>query len=280
MLTQHVITVDVGNTSIDFGWCEAAAPYPSVVSTCCIRSAEELSHPDKVSDESGDLERNAPFDRPRLQRWLTEMTASVNTPTPCYIGSVFSQASDRLAWWLTENYPNLTVRQIRSEDFPIKSSVEDVASVGADRLAAAVAANVLRKPHQGAVVIDSGTAVTVDGVDANGQFLGGAIAPGWHMSAESLHRVADQLPLIEPVDTAPPSIGKNTEQAIRSGLYWGAVGTVRELVVQLRRHMDCECQVFVAGRGAEMLASHLSQATVCRSLVLSGIALAGEALQR
>jgi type III pantothenate kinase len=177
--------------------------------------------------------------------------------------------------WLRENRPALAIAAIPSENFPIAVLADNVQRIGADRLAAAVAANALRNPNQAAIIVDSGTAITVDAVDRQGRFLGGAIAPGWRMGAEALHRVADLLPLIEPVERRPPAVGKNTEAAIRSGLYWGAVGVVRELVARLQQEMNEQCDVFVTGGGASMLTEHLDRAVVHRDLVLAGVVLAG-----
>lgn len=252
---MSTIAVDVGNTSIHFGWFDEDAPIPMAKSTLNLSSA-------KVSDGA--------FDEAQLAEWIP------NAASHCYIASVFHEADQRLIHWLQENRPALSVQKIRSEDFPITNLVDDPASVGADRVAAAVAANALRREGQAAIIVDSGTAITVDAVDAKGQFLGGAIAPGWRMSADALHRVADQLPLITPTEQQPLGIGKNTTDAMRSGLYWGAIGTVRELTAQLQAQMKCECDVLVTGGGAEMLARHLVGAQVHAELVLVGILLAGK----
>ena len=90
-----------------------------------------------------------------------------------------------------------------------------------DRLAAAVAANRL---HQNcpAVVVDAGTAITVDSVAVDGVFQGGIIMPGMRMMLRSLATGTDLLPLIEAgfSDAIPDVIGRSTEDAIRSGVFW------------------------------------------------------------
>ncbi len=80
-----------------------------------------------------------------------------------------------------------------------------------------------------------GTAITVDLVSADGAFLGGAILPGIAMSARALHEFTDLLPLVDLAELAapPPALGTETEAALRAGLFWGAVGGVRELMGQL-----------------------------------------------
>ena len=93
----------------------------------------------------------------------------------------------------------------------------------------------MRPPGRPAVVIDVGTAITVDLVSAEGAFLGGAILPGIAMSARALHEFTDLLPLVDMSELAapPPALGDSTEAAMRSGLFWGAVGAVRQLIEQL-----------------------------------------------
>src|SRR6185295_3956598 len=110
--------------------------------------------------------------------------------------------------------------------------VEEPARVGIDRLLAALAANHLRRPERAAIVADLGTAITVDLLSENGTFEGGAILPGIGMSSRALAEQTDALPrvAIEPSQGTPTSLGKSTEAAIRSGLYWGTIGAMSELI--------------------------------------------------
>jgi type III pantothenate kinase len=152
--------------------------------------------------------------------------------------------------------------------------------VGLDRLAAAVAANRLRSPGRSAIVIDAGTAVTVDLVGATGAFQGGVILPGFQMAARALADDTDLLPMV-PFSTngEPPSVvGKTTEAAIRSGLFWGCVGAVRGLVDRMARQTGSEPELFVTGGDAESLTVHLGPAAqFVPNLVVIGIALAARA---
>ena len=121
---------------------------------------------------------------------------------------------------------------------PISLDVESPEKVGLDRLLNAVAANALRPAARPSIVIDSGTATTVNYISQAGLFCGGAILPGLEMSAKALHYYTAVLPLLPVQDlagNAPVSPGKNTREAIRNGLYWGQVGAIRELVQQICR---------------------------------------------
>jgi type III pantothenate kinase len=139
-----------------------------------------------------------------------------------------------------------------------------------------VAANALRDPARPAIVVDLGTALKVHLVSAAGAFLGGAILPGIAMSARALHDFTDLLPLISMRELAgpPPVLGTSTDSAMRSGLYWGAIGAMRELIARLQDPQNT-AQVYLTGGAAPAVADLLGgEAQHVPHLVLSGIALA------
>jgi type III pantothenate kinase len=149
-----------------------------------------------------------------------------------------------------------------------------------DRLASAVAVNRLRDPARPAIVIDLGSAITVDLVSAAGEFLGGAILPGIGMSARAMHQFTDLLPLsaMTELTDPPPALGTSTAAAMRSGVYWGAVGAMRELVARLSQGRDVP-QVFLTGGAAPSVAELISNAdgqpaVYVEHLTLAGIAIA------
>jgi type III pantothenate kinase len=147
--------------------------------------------------------------------------------------------------------------------------------VGIDRLAGAVAANRLREAQRPAIVVDLGTAITVDLVNPQGVFLGGAILPGIGMSARALYEFTDLLPLLDlrVLREPPPALGKSTTDAMQSGIYWGAVGGVRELIARLNAD-SAPAQVFLTGGAAPAVAALLApDAHYIPHLVLGGIAL-------
>src|SRR4051794_15333399 len=103
--------------------------------------------------------------------------------------------------------------------------------IGADRLVNAVAA--YDRIRGACIVVDFGTAITYDPVSANGEYLGGIIAPGIEISMEALTERAAKLPKI---DLGEPRalIGKSTVDAIRSGIVYGFAGAVDAIVRRLR----------------------------------------------
>ncbi len=102
---------------------------------------------------------------------------------------------------------------------PVRVCYRTPQTLGADRLAAVVGAVTLR-PQTDLLVIDAGTCITYDLVDASGNYLGGNISPGVEMRLEALHTRTARLPRIE-ADGATPDLGVDTETAIRSGVVRG-----------------------------------------------------------
>ena len=124
--------------------------------------------------------------------------------------------------------------------------------VGADRLANAVGGHLLFGGPL--VVVDFGTATTFDIVDAAGNYVGGAIAPGINLSLEALHMATAKLPRIA---LEPPSrvIGKDTLGAMQSGVYWGYVGLIEGLVRRIRDERGEAMEVVGTGGLASLFAA-------------------------
>lgn len=116
--------------------------------------------------------------------------------------------------------------------------------VGADRLVNAVGAFV----HYGGpkIVVDFGTATTFDVIDARGNYLGGAIAPGVNLSLAALHQASAQLPRVA-IGRPDRVIGKNTVQAMRSGVYWGYIGMIEGMIARIRGELGEPVGVVATG---------------------------------
>ena len=110
------------------------------------------------------------------------------------------------------------------------------------------------------MLVDLGTCLKVDAVDAEGTFLGGAIAPGLRMSAVALERQTDALPQldVEPLLTGTleaeiSSLGTNTHDALLAGIFWGITGAIRELTAQTAKRFSNTPDFFLTGGGAANL---------------------------
>jgi type III pantothenate kinase len=150
--------------------------------------------------------------------------------------------------------------------------------VGIDRLLGAAAAYHVRSFKSAVIVVDIGSAVTIDLVSVDGEFLGGAILPGVGMSARAMHQFTDLLPELDTsawADSPPEVIGTSTEPAILSGLFWGTVGAVNELVDRMQHGLHCSAELFLTGGGSQTVSRFLdSEPRVVPDLVLEGIELA------
>ncbi|WP_339728721.1 type III pantothenate kinase [uncultured Gimesia sp.] len=186
--------------------------------------------------------------------------------------------------WPQGNLP-APIEVLNTDRFPLEICVDEPRKVGIDRLLNAVAANALRQADQAAIIIDTGTATTVDVVTPDGSFAGGSILPGFELSAKALNDYTALLPLI-PVDDLRQAesvvLGKNTTDAIRSGLFWGQLGAVRELVNQLQKQSlpnasQVRPLVLLTGGGSALLASHLEELVHFEPLLtLQGLALVAQ----
>jgi len=145
-------------------------------------------------------------------------------------------------------------------------------SIGPDRLANAVAAR--RRFGAPVVVVDFGTAVTFDVVDARGNYVGGIIAPGLAVMTDYLHEKTALLPKIE-IRDIQTAIGKSTEQAMLIGAVHGYRGLVRELIGELKRELRApRLPVVATGGYAKLIAARLPEITaVAPDLTLEGLRL-------
>ena len=126
--------------------------------------------------------------------------------------------------------------------------------VGADRIANAVGAHAMFEKEP-VVVVDFGTAITVDAVSAAGDYLGGAIAPGIDTAAAGLYAATAQLRRVELV--APPdAIGKSTVQAVQSGLVYGFAALVDGLIESVTKELGGDARVVATGGLAPTVIEH------------------------
>jgi type III pantothenate kinase len=177
------------------------------------------------------------------------------------------------------------LQRLASESAPILLRVEAPTLIGVDRVMAAIAANRLRHEGRPAIVIDVGTAITVDLVAADGGLEGGAILPGPTLAARALAEKTDRLPDIQfgDLDESPDAVGRSTEPAIRAGVFWGAVGAIRELIARQRDRLTETPQVFFTGGAAPSIARLIGgpdlSVRYIPHLTLAGIAIAADAVE-
>lgn len=257
------VAVDIGNTRSKFACFEDK----TILKTLIIPNAGVL-------------------DGETLQRWLEDIPQALCWQIACV-------RPDRLVpllQWLTDHRKRDSIRVLGYQDVPMRVEIPFPEKLGIDRLLAAHAAYTVRDFPLPLLVIDLGTAVTIDLVSADGCFLGGAILPGLMAMAKSLSQDAEQLPLLQfsrvesvgspvesPTDSFPVFPGRNTEEAIRAGLIWSLVGAIDRFTEMAESHIHQRVSLMFTGGDAwiaEPLKQHLERSIdVEPYLVLQGISL-------
>jgi type III pantothenate kinase len=130
---------------------------------------------------------------------------------------------------------------------------ENPREVGADRIVNAVAA--IEKYGPPLIVVDFGTATTFDFIDARGDYLGGAIAPGIGISTEALYSRAAKLPRIELVKPKS-TVGRNTVASMQAGIIYGFAGQVDGIVARMEEEFGIKANVIATGGLAGLIAEH------------------------
>jgi len=279
MTNRRLIAVDIGNSATKVGWFDSSGKH-SAPNAWLDRTKEVAARWLHLAGERSARELPTPLATSKFSTGNPPPDALADSlpadSSEWRIVSVHREGTRILSNWIEANRGQDEVHVIDRQDLPVVLRVDFPERVGLDRLAAAVAANVLRATNTPAIVIGAGSAITVNLIAKDGAFEGGVILPGFRMSAEALYG-ADLLPLavLEPNNEPPPLIGKNTEDAIRSGLFWGAVGAVREVVKRMSEPLSKEPNIFVTGGDLRQFTQYLGdQATFVPDLVLSGIAVA------
>ena len=214
---MNIITVDIGNSAAKISLSPQSPPV-----------RVDLSDLESLTVASG------------THHWVIVSVAPANTKT--------------LVAWLAKNRPADKATVITNEDIPTKSSVKNRAGVGTDRLLAAYAATQLND-DQASVIVDAGTAVTIDYVNDQGTFCGGMIFPGVSTSLKSLAANTAVLPDLATAKIKPVThdirVGDDTQSAILHGVAQSQAWAIVSIAEKLAKQHDA--QVFVTGGDASLL---------------------------
>ncbi len=252
---RPLVAIDVGNTRIKLGLFERGADrrWPE---------CREFTAIPRSSSVPWNL----------LSRWAGgEML-------PTVIGGSHPAIIEQLQRdWANQRWPAPLVIRNRTA-IPIAIEVDAPDRIGLDRLLNGLAASHCRPANAPVIVVDAGTAITVDYSNEAGVFCGGAILPGLSLGARALHEYTAVLPLLGADELrASPSrvIGRNTRAAMLSGLRWGFAGAVRELVARVTteaRPARDPCVILTGGDGG-LLTELFPEARYFPSLAMHGLAL-------
>lgn len=193
-------------------------------------------------------------------------------PAAVVVGSVVPEALDRIRSFVEEREDLAPLVVGETIDAPIELGVKDTQAIGTDRVCAAATA--YHRIETGCVVVDFGSAVTVDLIDDEGTLVGGAILPGLKMQLRALHEFTAKLPEVEPGIPETP-FGRNSVEAMQIGVCWGVAGAVRSLVEAYAAFLNRWPQVVATGGDLEFLAPFCDYLdTTVDHLTLRGVALA------
>ena len=207
-----ILTVDVGNTETVLGMHDDA----SLIDHWRFSTA-----PERTADELGLLVRGLIRESGRDPAALT--AAVIGSVVPPMTSSLTEMCRRRL------DIPVSIVDA--TAPLPIRILIDEPLTVGADRIANTLAAAELY--GRDTIAVDLGTATTFDCISADGDFVGGVISPGIHTGAETLVRRTAKLPRVD-LERPPSVIGKRTETALRSGVFFSAVDAIDGMVRRIR----------------------------------------------
>ena len=188
----------------------------------------------------------------RLRRAMAAQQLLFGPESRCLVSSVCPPADEQIMG-LSRALPGAPKPEFFGRDIPIpmETLLRHPERAGTDRLLCALGARAIAGAP--CIVVGLGTAITVDHVDAEGRFTGGAIAPGLGLAAHALHEGTACLPEVTPLRPRQAT-GHGTEEAIQSGIYWLCRGGVAEIARQLRMEQGSEeAPVVVTGGDAELL---------------------------
>ncbi len=151
----------------------------------------------------------------------------------------------------------------------ISIKIENPKELGADRIVNAVAA--YYKFKRECIVVDFGTATTFDYVTSKGEYLGGVIAPGLFISLNALAEKTSKLPHVE-IEKVDKVIGTNTVSAIQSGIYFGYIGLVKEIINRMKREKNSNPLIIATGGIAPLISSEIKEINIIEPyLTLEGL---------
>jgi type III pantothenate kinase len=252
-----LLAIDVGNTNIVLGAYDG---------THLVSSWRINTDADRMPDEYAVLIDG-------LLRYVNRSLKDVSAVVLCSVVPALTTAFEEMTRQFCYREPIVVGPGTRTG---VKILYENPREVGADRIANAVAAFHLYGGP--AIVIDFGTATTFDALSGDGEYLGGAIAPGLIISADALFQRAARLYRVE-LKRPKAAIGRNTGASVQAGLIYGYVGLIEGLIARFRQEMG-PARVIATGGLSNVIAKETSAIEIINPLLtLEGLRLIYEMSQ-
>jgi type III pantothenate kinase len=231
-MKPHIV-VDIGNTRIKWGLVH--------LQRSLIETTESLADDPEAWQRTINLWRSFP-------RWRER-----SGPMQWVVASVNPGRTERLRAWI-EGRGDVFFHLEQAAQLPLRIDVDHPDRVGIDRLLNAVAVTRLVPPGRGSVLIDAGSAVTVDWLDERHTYRGGIIFPGLDLMAEALHRYTALLPRVTLALPMPDLPARATIPAMQGGIFLAVIGGIREVVRRYAERATVPPRVYFSGGQAPVLA--------------------------
>jgi type III pantothenate kinase len=227
---------------------------------------------------SGELDFVHRIPHGQLGEWAAKITEAwamiAGKPNAAVVGASVNPPLNEGLEILIQNVCGVKMQWVGREiEIPIEVRTQAPSETGIDRILCVAAA--FEQLGKACVVVDAGSAITVNCCDDQGDFLGGAIAPGVSMMLDVLHEKTGKLPRVEFEPPGNETIGDSTRSAICHGVFYGLRGLVRELVENFATELGSWPEVIATGGDADKLFSGWEIIhAITPDLILYGIALA------
>ena len=238
------LLIDIGNTRSKFALANGVGVQP----------AFEVDHADLTE---GVLESHCSDTLKLSSAWISSVGPN----------SVFAS----IDLWISRRFKILPEKVLVSEErCGISNGYHDLEKLGVDRWVAAIGARSLH-PANDLIIVDAGTAITVDWLSRNDVFEGGVIIPGYALMHSAL--VDNTAGIKSSVEPTQRIIGKTTHECVNSGLSFGVAGAVERIVIEMQQHINMPSKVILTGGFSSTLAQNLKFDFVAdQHLVLTGLA--------
>jgi len=235
------------------------------------------------------------LDEDRTVRWYEQFTFRFDdaidlelSDTPAFwaVCSVNQKRLEQLKAWIATHRSSDKFHAIAEDEVPLKSTVDSRSKTGRDRLVAAWMASELAE-HDSAVVVDAGTAVTIDVVNKS-VFQGGVIFPGAETCLRQMSQAAPALPDLSKreslgdLETILKQVAQPaTVPAILSGVYQNQIAAITNIAMKMADETGADCQIYATGGGIADIQNHLPQDwNFVPDLVLRGAKAIGQTLMQ
>lgn len=249
-----LLTFDIGNTNITIGLFDGK----QLVHKWRLVSNSKRSSDDYAVDIV-EFFLNEKLDCLKIDGCIIASVA------PTLTGIIFEAVKKFLSEEISKNTLIVGTKNV---DIGVKCRLKNKNEIGHDRLINALAG--YKKFGENLIIVDFGTATTFDVVGFEGEYLGGVIAPGINLSLKALHDMTAQLPKIS-IKPQKNVIGKNTTEAMNSGVYFGYISMIEGMVHRIEEELGCKTTQIITGGLAEIFKEKLSDMYHEADLTLEGL---------